>query len=167
MRSFLLFLFGFVFFSFLLGQDQKTDFSGTWNLDESKSEMGDSPGGRGRRMAINKMNVTQEDNKLTVESFRTNRDGEEISTTDVYTLDGKKCENKSENRTSVSTADWEEKGKSLLIITKMTFSRGDRSFTMDSETTWSIAEGNLILDSVRSTPRGEMKSKLVYTKEAK
>ena len=57
MRSFLLFLFGFVFFSFLLGQDQKTDFSGTWNLDESKSEMGDSPGGRGRRMAIHKMKL--------------------------------------------------------------------------------------------------------------
>lgn len=114
-----------------------------------------------------KMVVTQEGNKLTVVSFRKNRNGEEVSITANYTLDGKKCKNTFADRTSVSTAEWSKDGKSLIIHTEMTFGRDDRQFTMHSQATWSLEKGELVIETTRSTPMGERTSKAVYKKEKK
>ncbi len=82
-------------------------------------------------------------------------------------MDGEDCENETFNRTSVSTAERSDDEKSLIIFTEMTFSRGDQDFTMDSETTWSLEENELILETERSTPRGEMTSKSIYKRADK
>src|SRR4030042_7153316 len=97
----------------------KVNFAGNWTLNTEKSQLGDGGGRRFR--AASKMVVAQEENKLSVESFRTNRDGEEVSTTYTYTLDGNKCENGSENRKMVSTVTWAKDGQSLTIASPATF----------------------------------------------
>jgi len=152
----------------VIAQDGKVNFAGEWTFDKDKSELPSGRSGRRGRMAATKMVVKQEQNKLIVESFRTNRDGEETSSTATYTLDGEECKNETMNRISISTAEWSDDGKSLEIFSEMNFSRNGREFTMESETTWSLKDGNLILESMRSTPRGDMESKMVYKKaEAK
>ncbi|MBN2355765.1 hypothetical protein JXO59_06605 [candidate division KSB1 bacterium] len=148
-------------------QDTAVNFSGIWILDKDKSEMGEGGGRRGRGMAATKMIITQEKNKLIVESFRTNRNGEEISSTATYTLDGKKCENAMGNRTGVSTVEWSEDGKSLIIQSEMTFSRNDQEFTVQSEATWSLQKEELMIETTRSTSMGERTSKAVYRVEKK
>lgn len=150
---------------FAFTQDGKINFAGEWIFNKDKSELSGGPGGRRGGRAATKLVVQQEENKLVVESFRTNRDGEEMSTIAIYTLDGEECENEMFNNISLSIAEWSEDGKSLEIFTEMNFSRNDREFTMETETTWSLKDGELILKSIRSTPRGDMESMMVYKKE--
>ena len=118
-------------------------------------------------MGSSRMVVEQTGNKLVVSSYRLNREGEEVVSTSTYTLDGKECENSSEFRTQVSVAKWAKDGKSLIINSTVTMSRGDREFTMESSATWSLQGENLVIESIRSTPRGEMESKAVYDRVKK
>ena len=82
----------------------------------------------------------------------------------TFALDGSESENETRNRTSISTTEWLDNGQALRISSESNFSRGERDFTMHSETTWSIEENELILDSIRSTPRGEREHKMVFIK---
>ena len=148
----------------LSAKEGSVNFSGEWVLNADKSDLGTSSGGRRRSMAASKMVVEQEDNKLVVEAFRTNRDGEEVSMVTTYTLDGKECKNESDNRTMVSVAQWSEEGKMLTISSTITMSRGDREFTMESTEKWSLDQEALAIDRTVSTSRGERTSKAVYDK---
>ncbi len=74
-------------------KDSKVNFSGEWLLNAEKSDQPERPGGRRRGMLASKMLIEQKDGKLVVETFRKNREGEEISTKSTYTLNGKKCKN--------------------------------------------------------------------------
>jgi hypothetical protein len=145
---------------FVFAEDGEINFAGEWNLDKNKSEI---PSGRGVR-AVTKMVVVHEENKLVVESTSTNRDGEERIIKATYTLDGKECENEMYNTTSKSTAEWSEDGNSLEINTEATFSRNGEAFTVKMKNTWSLENGNLLIDSFRSSSRGDRESKLVYGK---
>lgn len=160
-------VFYLIFTCLLIAQDKEINFSGEWILNADKSELGSGRGGRRGGMAALKMIVKHEKNKLSVESFRKNRDGEEVSSVANYTLDGEECTNEAFNRTSVSNAEWSEDEKSLIIFTEMTFSRGGQERTIESETSWFFEKDELILKTNRSTPRGEMKIKAVYTQEKK
>jgi len=150
-----------MFFSFTANAAaQKANFSGTWTLNADKSITGSGRGGM--RSGSSKMIVKLKKNKMTVETFRKNRDGKESSSIKKYTLDGKKCKNKSRRGKSVSTVNWKDDGTSLTIFTETFMSFGNREFTMESEAVWTLEEGFLKIKSVRTTPRGEMESTLVY-----
>jgi len=149
-------------------QESKVDFSGEWIINADKSDLGSDRGGRrGRGMAAFKMVVEQKDNKLVVETFRKNRDDEEVSTKLTYTLDGKKCKNDLNFGSQESVLKWSKDGKTLIIESTRTMSRGDREFTMESTEKWSLDKDTLTIESTRSTPRGERTSKVVYDKKKK
>ncbi len=153
--------------SVLSAQESPVNFTGEWVLNEDKSDLGGGTSGRGRRMIVSKMVVEQKDNKLVVEAFRTNRDGEEVSTASTYTLDGKECTNTTEFSTSVSVAEWSEDGKTLTISSTITFSRSGQEYTMESTGIWSLDKQTLSVETTRSTSRGERTSKGVYDKSEK
>ena len=138
------------------------DFSGEWALNESKSELGE-----GRMFSPTKIAVQQEGNTLTLERTRAGRDGEERTSKEVLTLDGKESMNKSENRTSTSTATWSDDGKSLTIKTNTEINRQGETFEMKSTETWTLGEGGKILQiqSESSSSRGDRSVKLVYDKK--
>lgn len=148
-------------------QEKKVDFSGTWVLNADKSDLGGGRGGRRGGMAVSKMLVEQKDEKLIVENFRQNRDGEDVSTKLTYTLDGKKCKNELNFGTQESVVKWTKDGKTLTIESTMSMSRGDREFTMESTEKWSLDKDILTIETTRSTPRGERKSKAIYNKSEK
>jgi len=178
MRVIALFIVAFLLIGALIVSDQdvKPNFSGEWALNAEKSDMGgDRSGQRGRErggrrgggMLASKMIIEQQDNKLIVETFRKNRDGEDISTKLTYTLDGKKCKNDLNFGTQESVAKWSRDGKMLTIESTMNMSRGDREFTMNSTEKWSLDKNVLTIETTRSTPMGERTSKAVYDKVEK
>ncbi len=138
------------------------NFSGEWALNESKSELGE-----GRMFSPVKMTVLQEGNTITIERTRAGRDGEERTSKEVLTLDGKESINKSENRTSTSTATWSDDGKTLTIKTNTEINRQGETFEMKSTETWMLDEGGKVLkiQSDSSSSRGDRSVKLVYDKK--
>ena len=143
---------------------KSTDFSGTWVLNTEKSELGDQSSGRRGGMPAAKLVVTQKGNDLSVESFRKDQDGNEISMTSKYTLDGKECRNGDENRKSVSTAAWSADGMLLTISSDVTMSRNGQEFTSKVVEKWSLGDGMLTVDGTRTSQRGERTTKAVYNK---
>ena len=150
-------------------QDGKTNFSGKWTLNADKSNQGGGGEGRGSRgggrgMGASKMVIQHDGDKFIVESFRQNRDGDEIATKVTYTLDGKKVKSENERGSSVSVAKWGKDGKTVTIISERTMGRGGQNFTMETTQTWSLKDNTLIIDSIMSSQRGDRESKAVYDK---
>src|SRR4030042_6108679 len=88
---------------------KKSNFSGTWILNEQKSDFGEY----GRMMASNKIIIVQKGKKLTMERYATTPSGESGNYTENYTIDGKECVNNiSEEfkKTSTVTKSEDKKG---------------------------------------------------------
>ncbi|UCG28456.1 MAG: hypothetical protein JSV24_03595 [Bacteroidales bacterium] len=142
---------------------QNTDFSGTWKFNESKSIMGE----RGRRGTNSPMTVTQDGNVLTTERIFVSREGEEMKTTETFTLDGKECDNSTGMRTRTTTVTWSEDGTTLTFNSVMVFNRQGETMEMKSKEIWKLSDGGKILtiDSSSQSPMGERTMTLVYEKQ--
>ncbi|NQU85051.1 MAG: hypothetical protein HQ541_04755 [Mariniphaga sp.] len=136
----------------------QVNFSGSWKLNTSKSELGAE-----FTMSPKEVIVTQSGNDLKVEKH-SEFQGQEINTTNKYTLDGKECINigfmESEQK---STAVWADDKKSLKITTK--FSMGDMGEEMSFVEVYSMNEGNLSIEASTSSSFGEMSETGVYDKQ--
>ncbi|MGB8490548.1 MAG: hypothetical protein WCE64_05770 [Bacteroidales bacterium] len=163
---------GTVILSFLFmplalnAQAGKANFAGKWAFNEGKSNLGDSQGG-GRMMGGGgNFTATQEANLLTVERTRTNQDGQAVTTTSKYTLDGKESVNSTGRGESKSVATWSPDGKTLTILTTRTFERDGQSMEMKSTEVWSlISPTSLQIVNTMNTPNGERKTTMVYDKQ--
>ena len=143
-------------------QGAKANFSGSWALNESKSNLGE---GRGFRSA-SQMKVTQDGNNLSVDRVRTNQNGEATTTTEKYTLDGKESVNTSTRGTSKTVVKWSADGKALNFAVSRTFERNGETTEMKSTEVWTLTDAKTL--SVLSTftmPDGERKTTLVYDKK--
>ncbi len=146
-------------------QGNKANFAGKWALNAQKSNMGDSQGG-GMRMGGGNFTATQDANLLTVERTRTNQDGQSVTTTSKYTLDGKESVNSTGRGESKSVATWSPDGKSLTIVTTRTFDRNGESMTMKSSEVWSLTSPTTLqVVNTMNTPNGERKTTMVYDKQ--
>jgi hypothetical protein len=146
----------------------KTDFSGTWTFSESKSELGE-PGPGGRRFGgpmAGKMVIKQTGDKMVIERTSKNREGEEVTNEETYTLDGKECTNESRMGEKTTICKWSADGKTLTMESVRVFNREGQSFEMKSVEIFTLsADGKLLtIDSTSNTPRGERKTKLAYDK---
>ena len=141
---------------------EKTDFTGEWTLNEDRSDLGE-----GRAFAAFKLAVKQDGNSITIERTRTGRDGEERSSSETLTLDGKENINEGERGTSNSVLTWSEDGSTLTIKSKREFNRQGETFEMNSTEVWTLAEDGKILkiQSEMSSSRGERSVTLIYEKK--
>lgn len=141
---------------------EKVDFSGKWDLNESKSNLGE-----GRFFSAAKMAITQDGNTITIERTRTGRDGEERTSSETLTLDGKENVVESDNRNTTSVATWSEDGATLTIKSKTEFSRQGETFEMNRTEVWTLGEDGktLNIQSDSSSSRGDRSVTLVYDKE--
>jgi hypothetical protein len=141
-------------------QAGKANFTGTWALNAEKSTLpqgGGGGGGRGMGGGGN-FTVTQAGNVLT--QTRTGPDGTERAT--KYTLDGKESVNTFGQGESKSTATWSADGKSLTIVTKMSFNGNERT----SSQVWSLIDAKTMsIVSTRQGQDGEVKTTMVYDKK--
>jgi len=138
-------------------QGAKSNFSGTWTLNEAKSTIPQGGGG-GQRMGGREFTVTQEANLLT--QTRTSQDG--TTRASKYALDGTESVNTMGEFESKSTAKWSADGKSLTITTKSNYNGNERTSTA----VWSLTDAKtLSVISTRQGQDGEVKSMMVYDKK--
>jgi hypothetical protein len=143
------------------GQTGKVNFTGSWALNMEKSTIGDNP-----RMGGGNFIAKQEGNLLSVERTRTNRDGETVTTTMKYTLDGKESINTSPRGESKSVAIWSTDGNTLTINTTRTFEMDGESRTLKSNEVWTLTDPKTItIQSTMSTPDGDRTMTMVYDKK--
>lgn len=145
----------------------KANFAGNWAFNASKSDQPQGGGqGQGQRGGFGGGNfvVKQDANTLTVERTRTDQNGQTVTTTMKYTLDGKESVNAGfgGRGESKSVATWSADGKTLTIVTTRTFN--DR--TMTTKEVWTLtAPNSLTITSTSNTPNGEITMKRVYDKK--
>jgi hypothetical protein len=143
----------------------QTNFSGTWALNESKSNFGESQ----FRFAATTLVATQDAKVLTVETTRPGMDGNETKSTAKYNLDGTVSENTGfGNSVRKSTVTWSADKAFITIASTMTFDMNGETRTMNSSETWKLSEGGkvLLLDNVMpGFEGGEMKTTAAYDKK--
>ena len=163
----------------------KTDFSGNWTLDVSKSKLDER-----MRIESGTMNVTQTDKDITFKTDfkRTPRPegaggngggqgggrgmgggmpgGNQPST---YTLDGKETTTEIGGGQMTGTAkmksSWD--GSKLNLTSVRTFNTQMGEMTATQKETWELVDGGKALKVSRSTesPRGNQSSEFYYTKQ--
>lgn len=148
---------------------QKVDFSGTWAFNQQKSELGQTPQGRGQGGfgLSGVLKIRQEGNNLTVER-EFSRQGETRTMTTKYPLDGKESVNSSGRGSAKSTAVWSSDKKSLTITTINVFEYNNQRRESKNVEVWTLENGgkNLVINSNRSMQQGgEIKTKRVYDKK--
>jgi hypothetical protein len=140
----------------------RTNFSGDWRLDESKSELGEF-GGRVARS----VKADQKENDITVTRTTPGfNGGDPVTTTLTLTYDGKVTESEGFGGSKrKSTAKWSDDGLTLTISNIMTFERDGQTSEFKSTETWTLTkEGLLSIVTQSSSPRGEFTTKAVYSK---
>ena len=134
----------------------QTDFSGSWKLNSSKSKLGDQ-----FSMAPKTIVVSQKSGDISVEKH-SEFQGNEITSTDKYTLDGKECVNKGFMDTEKkSKAVWSDDKKSLTVTSKIPI-QGE---TMTIIEVYSMKDGSMTIQSKASSSYGDMEETQVYDKK--
>ena len=156
---------GVLFFVLIsLNIHAQTNFAGSWALNESKSDFGDSQ----FRRAPTAMMVTQDAKVLTVESTRQGRDGGEQKTTAKYNLDGSVSENPARNSVRKSTVSWSADKSVMTISSTMTMDMNGESREIKSSEAWKLTEGGkmLMIENVRKNQEGnDVKTTAAYDKK--
>jgi hypothetical protein len=134
----------------------KSNFSGDWKLNPSKSTFGQMP-------APDSMTykVAHDDPKLSTATKQSSQMGE-FDMQAAYTTDGKESTNQGfGGGTNKSTAKWD--GDTLVIETKGQF--GDNEFTMTQKLTLSADGKTLTMIQAFKSAMGEGEQKLVFDKQ--
>jgi hypothetical protein len=138
----------------------KADFTGTWTLNEGKSQLGDGPG----RRAATKMVITQDASSMTNERTSTRPDGETMVAKEKYNFDGSETDNTINNRKKKSTASWSADNQVFTVNSVTVFERDGNSMEMKSTEVYKLSadKQTLTIENTFNSPRGEMKTTLVY-----
>jgi len=134
----------------------KTDFTGDWKLNTSKSTFGEMPAPDSMTIKI-----THVEPKLDTVSKQSGQMGE-IEMKSSYTTDGKECTNEGfQGAPMKSVVKWD--GDALAIETKGQF--GDMDFTMTQKWTLSSDGKTLTVAQNFKSAMGEGDQKLIFEKQ--
>lgn len=136
---------------------QVVNFSGTWKLNSSKSKLNDQ-----FTMAPKELILTQKGNDLDVERHSSFQ-GQDFTTNDKFTLDGKECINPGwQDTQKKSTAVWSDDKKSLKITTKFPMNDGGEMIIFE---VYNMDGSNMVIESSSSSSFGDMSETMVYDKQ--
>ena len=150
-----LFLFVSVLFSVIVSA--QVDFTGNWKLNTSKSKLGEQ-----FSMAPKEIIIAQKGNDLSVERHA-EWQGQEYTTNDKFTLDGKESVNPGMMDTQKkSVAVWAADKKSLKITSKIPLQDGGEVSITE---VYKIDGGNMVIEMNSSSSWGDMSENQVYDKK--
>lgn len=143
----------------------KTDFSGTWVLDTSKSD-GLPPG------FSQTMTIKQSNDRLEV-NIKTTVNGNDEEAKDTYLLDGKETDftpllgGRMKASNGKRASKWSDDGKSITSIEKSTIEGPNGTTELKATRHWELsADGKtLTVEMTMGMPNGERKLKRVYIKK--
>ena len=136
------------------------DVSGTWILDEDRSDLGKS----GAAFAPSRLELAQRGSELTVRTTRIVEYEDDHVSEEKLLLDGTEAKSEFMNSPRVSTARLSPSGDSLTIESVVTFKQGSPGAKMTTRETWRLADGGdrLVIQRHVSSPRGEQDLTLVF-----
>ena len=143
------------FVAILPAQAAATNFSGDWNLNLSKSEMGPVPA---PEMMTRK--IEQADPAIKIETHQKGARGD--STSDLsYTTDGKPFTNKVNGSDVKGIAKWD--GDSLVVDSTRDF----QGTELKQQEKWTLSDGGktLTINNHITLPNGEFDIKMVFDKQ--
>ena len=140
---------------------KKLNLSGTWSLNNSKSEFGEF----GQMWASTKIVVTHKKKDLSLERTSVGQDGQTMTMTETYTIDGVECENVifGENK-KVSTVNLTDDKSGLTIKSTLYLEFDGQEMVIGTVETFSLADDGktLVIDATSSSDFGEATVKFVY-----
>lgn len=159
--KFILFIFLFFTLNPLLFSQTRTDFTGKWAFDLSKSDLGE---GAKYWSGEEILDIIQDASSIKIIKTAIIPGSEKISKTDVYKFDGKEVVLKEDFGTTKRNISWSKDGKVLIINTLMTTSSSEY-LTNDS---YSLSEDKKTLTLTnfsKNSATGETTLKMVYNKK--
>ncbi len=160
-----LFLIAFLMTSFVTdAAPKKAKFSGEWTLNEEKSYIAEY----GEIMAVTKMAIIQKGKKLTIEKFGTSQEGEDYNYSEMYTLNGKECENiMFETTKKKSTVTWSDDKQILTITSTIWFEFDGNELEVALVEIFKFTEDGdfLSINQNAYTDYGDLENTLVYEKK--
>lgn len=138
------------------------DFTGSWVLDESRSELGRMGAGA----VPTRLDVVQTPGALTVKATRVLEYADDQVSEERYTLDGAESTSEFMNAPRVTTARLSPDRTTALVDSIVTFNRGGSASKLTLKDRWSLIEGGQVLRIKRSvsSPRGVQEMTLLYEK---
>ena len=175
MKKVFLILFIMIFtLSLLLYSEESLNFTGTWKLDPTKSELQQRADRPTPEIVLN---INQEDDEIKIETVYTTPRGERE--TEMSLVIGEK-EKKIDSpmmgfrrrpgsdvkSTTIAKAEWSEDGKSLIVTLNTTMSTQRGTFSMKTTSIYSLSEDGKTLTEkqIRIFGDRETESVLVYNK---
>ena len=137
------------------------DFSGSWVLNEDKSDLGKMGAG----FAPARLDVVQHGNDLTIRSTRTIEYGDDQTTEDKLTLDGAESKSVFMNSPRVTTAKLSADLRQLEIDSTVSITWGEPGSKIIMKDTWTLNDRGdaLTIGRFSSTPfMGEQRQTLVF-----
>ena len=139
------------------GYGQKVNFSGDWKFNTELSELGD-------QFSLAPNSIVVKHTKKTLEMERNSTwDGQDFTTKDFFTLDGKECENPGMmDSIKKSTATYDRKTKKLTITSYVELEDGTEVEIIEEI---KMEGAYLVIDSSVSSSYGDMFEKFVFHKQ--
>ncbi len=139
-----------------------TNFSGTWLLNEGKSQLGDF----GANTPY-KLDIAHAQDELISTQYNIVEWGDDRLVVDTLKLDGSEMTSEFWNSPRITTAAWENKGETLTLTSKITFTRGGQTREMTSTEKWSLQKRGTVLsiEQKSTTFRGERVTTAIYEKQ--
>ncbi|HZZ18757.1 MAG TPA: glycosyl hydrolase [Opitutaceae bacterium] len=136
------------------------NFSGTWVLDEEKSDFGKAGSG----MAAAKLEVVQDGLSLSVKTTRAVEYADDQVSDERMTLDGSVTKSEFMNSPRVVTARLEADGTRITIDSTITMNWGQPGAKIVSKDTWELIDGGteLSIHRVGTSMRGVQDTTMVF-----
>jgi mannan endo-1,4-beta-mannosidase len=138
------------------------DFSGSWALNEDKSEFGRMGAG----MAPAHMEVTHRGNVFTIQSTRISEFADDEVTEEKLLLDGTESKSEFMNSPRVTTARMSADGRTVIMESTVSFTWGPPGAKMTTKDQWQLLDGGKTLSIQRSVSsfRGEQSLTIIFNK---
>jgi hypothetical protein len=141
----------------------KANFSGQWKLNESKSDLG-----RFANFATRTMKTEQKDDNITIARTAPSFNGDDFTSTETLTFDGKEAESKLfGNSTKKSIAKWSDDGQTLTITYTMFLDFNGNTTEIKGTETWTLSDGGktLTVQNNSTSSFGDLATKSVFEKQ--
>ncbi|MCZ2460001.1 MAG: hypothetical protein LC128_10295 [Chitinophagales bacterium] len=141
----------------------RTNFSGEWKLNTDKSDLGQMA-----NFAVTSLKVNQADESITIARTAPSFQGDENTTTEAITFDGKTTETKLFGESSKkSSIKWSEDGKTFTITYTLNLDFNGQQMTVEGTEKWSLSDDGktLTLETSSTSDFGDMSTTAVYDKK--
>ena len=141
----------------------RSNFSGEWKLNESKSDLGAMA-----QFATKAIKTQQNDNSIAISRTAPSFDGGDATTSETLGFDGKEVESTVfGNSKRKASAKWSDDGNALTVNYILNLDFNGQTFDVKGTETWTLSSDGktLTVQTNAASPQGDITAKAVYDKQ--